>query len=81
LSHQGQKLRLYGIRRSRAGRLDASVAQLPYLVGKQAVEKVTEVLNGVVVDELIAVPTRPSRRAPRGAWARSFVPPWEWRRR
>jgi ABC-type sugar transport system substrate-binding protein len=41
----------------KAGRLDASVAQLPYLVGKQAVEKVTEVLNGAEVEQFIAVPT------------------------
>jgi D-allose transport system substrate-binding protein len=41
----------------KAGRLDASVAQLPYLVGKQAVEKVTEVLNGGAVEQFIAVPT------------------------
>jgi D-allose transport system substrate-binding protein len=41
----------------KAGRLDASVAQLPYLVGKEAVEKVTEVLNGGTVDQFIAVPT------------------------
>lgn len=30
----------------KSGRLNASVAQLPYLVGKQAVERVTEVLDG-----------------------------------
>ena len=41
----------------KSGRLDASVAQLPYLVGKQAVEKVTEVLNGGSVEQFIAVPT------------------------
>jgi D-allose transport system substrate-binding protein len=41
----------------KAGRLDASVAQLPYLVGKQAVEKVTEVLAGGSVEQFIGVPT------------------------
>ena len=41
----------------KAGRLDASVAQLPYLVGKQAVEKVTEVLGGGSADQFIGVPT------------------------
>ncbi len=41
----------------KAGRLNASVAQLPYLVGKQAVEKVTDVLNGKEVDKFIYVPT------------------------
>jgi D-allose transport system substrate-binding protein len=38
-------------------RLDASVAQLPYLVGKEAVEKATEVLGGKKVPQFIAVPT------------------------
>ena len=41
----------------KAGRLNASVAQLPYLVGKQAVEKVTEVLNGASVEKFQFVPT------------------------
>jgi len=41
----------------KSGRLNASVAQLPYLVGKQAVEKVTEVLEGGKTDQFIAVPT------------------------
>jgi len=41
----------------KAGRLNASVAQLPYLVGKQAVEKVTEVQQGGKADQFIAVPT------------------------
>ena len=40
-----------------AGRLDASVAQLPYLVGKQAVEKAKEVLAGKTADEYTYVPT------------------------
>jgi D-allose transport system substrate-binding protein len=41
----------------KAGRLNASVAQLPYLVGKEAVEKVGDVLNGKQVPEYIYVPT------------------------
>ena len=39
------------------GRLSASVAQLPYLVGKQAVERVGDVLEGKDVEQFIAVPT------------------------
>jgi D-allose transport system substrate-binding protein len=39
------------------GRLSASVAQLPYLVGKQAVENVKKALAGEKVEENIAVPT------------------------
>jgi D-allose transport system substrate-binding protein len=39
------------------GRLSASVAQLPYLVGKQAVETVGDVLAGKEVAQFIAVPT------------------------
>ncbi len=39
------------------GRLNASVAQLPYLVGKQAVENVTKLLAGGSVDNFIYVPT------------------------
>ncbi len=39
------------------GRLSASVAQLPYLVGKQAVEVVGDVLAGKAVEQFIAVPT------------------------
>jgi len=39
------------------GRLNASVAQLPYLVGKQAVENVKKALAGDKVEESIAVPT------------------------
>lgn len=39
------------------GRLDASVAQLPYLVGKQAVENVGKVIAGEQVEEFIYVPT------------------------
>ncbi|MBI2717261.1 MAG: substrate-binding domain-containing protein [Rhizobiales bacterium] len=41
----------------KAGRLTASVAQLPYLVGKQAVENVKKVVAGGKVDEVIYVPT------------------------
>jgi ABC-type sugar transport system substrate-binding protein len=41
----------------KAGRLTASVAQLPYLVGKQAVEKAKEVLEGKKVDEYTYVQT------------------------
>jgi D-allose transport system substrate-binding protein len=41
----------------KAGRLNASVAQLPYLVGKQAVENVKKVLAGDKVQETINVPT------------------------
>lgn len=41
----------------KAGRLDASVAQLPYLVGKEAVEKAGEVLEGKEVDKFTYVPT------------------------
>ena len=41
----------------KAGRLNASVAQLPYLVGKQAVENVKKVLAGKKVDEYTYVPT------------------------
>lgn len=41
----------------REGRLDASVAQLPYLVGKQAVENVKAVLAGGTVPAVVHVPT------------------------
>jgi len=41
----------------KAGRLTASVAQLPYLVGKQAVEKAKAVLAGEKVDEFTYVQT------------------------
>jgi D-allose transport system substrate-binding protein len=41
----------------KAGRLDASVAQLPYLVGKQAVETVGSVLDGKEVEKFQYVPT------------------------
>jgi ABC-type sugar transport system substrate-binding protein len=39
------------------GRLDASVAQLPYLVGRQAVETVGRVIAGEQVEKFIYVPT------------------------
>lgn len=39
------------------GRLNASVAQLPYLVGKQAVESVKKALAGETVEADVAVPT------------------------
>jgi D-allose transport system substrate-binding protein len=41
----------------KAGRLNASVAQLPYLVGMQAVENVKKLLAGGKVDEQTYVPT------------------------
>jgi D-allose transport system substrate-binding protein len=41
----------------KSGRLNASVAQLPYLVGKQAVETVTQVLDGAEVEKFQFVPT------------------------
>ena len=41
----------------KAGRLNASVAQLPYLVGKQAVEKAKAVVAGEKVDEYTYVTT------------------------
>jgi len=40
-----------------AGRLNASVAQLPYLVGMQAVENAKKVLAGEKVPEFTYVPT------------------------
>ena len=39
------------------GRLTASVAQLPYLVGKQALENVKTVVDGGTIDSAIIVPT------------------------
>jgi len=41
----------------KAGRLNASVAQLPYLVGKQAVERVAKVLGGEEVETFQYVDT------------------------
>ena len=41
----------------KAGRLNASVAQLPYLVGMEAVENVKKVLAGEKVPEMTYVPT------------------------
>jgi ABC-type sugar transport system substrate-binding protein len=40
-----------------SGRLNASVAQLPYLVGKEAVANVKKVLGGATVEPFIFVPT------------------------
>ena len=40
-----------------SGRLNASVAQLPYLVGKQAVEGAKAILGGGKSDEQVMVPT------------------------
>ena len=40
-----------------AGRLNASVAQLPYLVGEQSVATMKKVLAGEKVDEFTYVPT------------------------
>lgn len=41
----------------KSGRLNASVAQLPYLVGKTAVEKVGDILSRGTVEDFIFVPT------------------------
>ena len=41
----------------KAGRLTASVAQLPYLVGKQAVENIKKVAEGGKADGVVYVPT------------------------
>ena len=41
----------------KAGRLNASVAQLPYLVGKQAVERVAKVMDGESVETFQYVDT------------------------
>jgi D-allose transport system substrate-binding protein len=45
------------VRSIRAGRLTASVAQLPYLVGFQAIENLAKVLQGQAVPSRIIVPT------------------------
>lgn len=45
------------VRSIRDGRLTASVAQLPYLVGKQAVETVKAAVEGETVPDQIIVPT------------------------
>jgi len=45
------------VRSIRAGRLTASVAQLPYLVGFQAIENLAKVLQGQTVPSRIIVPT------------------------
>ncbi len=39
------------------GRLTASVAQLPYLVGKQAIEDVKKAVEGAAVEAVVIVPT------------------------
>jgi len=39
------------------GRLSASVAQLPYLVGKQAIEDVKKAVEGAAVEAAVIVPT------------------------
>jgi ABC-type sugar transport system substrate-binding protein len=41
----------------KAGRLNASVAQLPYLVGMEAVEDMKKLLDGGKVAEMTYVPT------------------------
>ena len=41
----------------KAGRLTASVAQLPYLVGKQAVENVKKAIAGEEIPADVTVPT------------------------
>lgn len=41
----------------KAGRLTASVAQLPYLVGKQALENVKMAIEGKDVEKQVIVPT------------------------
>ncbi len=61
---KGQQITIIGVdgnvdavKSIKAGRLNASVAQLPYLVGKEAVEKAKAVLAGQKVDEFTYVPT------------------------
>jgi D-allose transport system substrate-binding protein len=61
---KGDKITIIGVdgnvdavKSIKAGRLSASVAQLPYLVGKQAVEKAKTVLAGKKVDEYTYVTT------------------------
>jgi len=61
---KGQQITIIGVdgnvdavKSIKAGRLNASVAQLPYLVGKQAVEKAKAVLGGEKADEYTYVPT------------------------
>jgi D-allose transport system substrate-binding protein len=61
---KGQQITIIGVdgnvdavKSIKAGRLNASVAQLPYLVGKQAVEKAKAVLAGEKIDEYTYVPT------------------------
>ena len=45
------------VRSTREGRLSASVAQLPHLVGKEAVENITVVLQGDEVETFQFVDT------------------------
>ncbi|RWG90229.1 MAG: sugar ABC transporter substrate-binding protein [Mesorhizobium sp.] len=61
---KGQQVTMIGVdgnvdavKSIKEGRLNATVAQLPYLVGKQAVENVKKALAGEKVEESIAVPT------------------------
>ncbi|TIU28952.1 MAG: sugar ABC transporter substrate-binding protein, partial [Mesorhizobium sp.] len=61
---KGQQVTMIGVdgnvdavKSIKEGRLNASVAQLPYLVGKQAVENVKKALAGEKVEESVAVPT------------------------
>src|SRR5207248_11585364 len=61
---KGQQITIIGVdgnidavKSIKTGRLNASVAQLPYLVGKQAVEKAKAVLGGAKADEYTYVPT------------------------
>jgi D-allose transport system substrate-binding protein len=63
-ANKGDKIIIVGVdgnsdavKSIKAGRLSASVAQLPYLVGKQAVENVKKVVEGGKVDDVIYVPT------------------------
>lgn len=63
-ANKGDKIIIVGVdgnsdavKSIKAGRLTASVAQLPYLVGKQAVENVKKVAEGGKVDDVIIVPT------------------------
>jgi ABC-type sugar transport system substrate-binding protein len=61
---KGEKITIIGVdgnsdavKSINSGRLSASVAQLPYLVGKQSVEKAKAVLAGKKVDEFTFVTT------------------------
>ena len=39
------------------GKLNASVASLPYLIGKQGIEQASKILDGNTTEEVILVPT------------------------